>query len=305
MKTKRFFSIYGRTLWLVAALTLGILVPQASVLSPVVPASIMLMLFCAFLGVPISLRSFKPYMFVLLGANVAIAFLGYLVLLPLDRTLALVAFMTGITPSATASPVITGFLGGRVDRTAAAMLLTNVCIALLLPEVMPLVTGRDVSFSAWDVLKSVVVMVFIPFTASRLAGLLPQRQFDALTRIKPYSFPLWLASLVIITAKASHFIRGEASVSFHTLLPIILTSLVICVVNFAAGRLIGGKKNGREASQALGQKNTTLPLWLSLAFMGPVVAMGPAFYILFHNLWNSIQLSLVNRVGRKPLPRRT
>ena len=71
---------------------------------------------------------------------------------------------------------------------------------------------------------------------------------------------------------------------------------LVCAANFAVGRLLGGKKFSREASQALGQKNTTLTIYLALTYASPLIALGPTFYVIWHNLWNSWQL---HRHGKK------
>jgi len=104
---------------------------------------------------------------------------------------------------------------------------------------------------------------------------------------KRFSFPLWLTSLFLISAKASDFLRNENTGSLTILLYIALISLGICVVNFALGAWIGGRQYRREASQALGQKNLSFVIWITLAFINPLVAMGPTFYILYHHLFNS------------------
>jgi BASS family bile acid:Na+ symporter len=61
--------------------------------------------------------------------------------------------------------------------------------------------------------------------------------------------------------------------------------------------VIGGREFPREASQSLGQKNTTFTIYLALAYASPVVALGPTFYVIWHNLWNSWQL---HRAPRHP-----
>ncbi|HQL21587.1 MAG TPA: hypothetical protein PLY49_07505, partial [Opitutaceae bacterium] len=63
------------------------------------------------------------------------------------------------------------------------------------------------------------------------------------------------------------------------------------------GYLIGRPDFSREASQALGQKNTTFTIYLALTYANPLVALGPTFYVLWHNLWNSWQLQ---RASRQP-----
>jgi BASS family bile acid:Na+ symporter len=71
---------------------------------------------------------------------------------------------------------------------------------------------------------------------------------------------------------------------------IAVTSLLVCAAGFALGRVIGGREFAREASQSLGQKNTTFTIYLALTYASPLVALGPTFYVVWHNLWNSWQL---------------
>jgi bile acid:Na+ symporter, BASS family len=67
------------------------------------------------------------------------------------------------------------------------------------------------------------------------------------------------------------------------------------VVNFSLGYLIGGRTFAREASQSLGQKNTTFTIYLALTYASPLIALGPTFYVVWHNLWNSWQLHRAHR----------
>jgi BASS family bile acid:Na+ symporter len=71
---------------------------------------------------------------------------------------------------------------------------------------------------------------------------------------------------------------------------IALTTAAICAASFALGRVIGGREFPREASQSLGQKNTSFTIYLALTYANPLVALGPTCYVLWHNLWNSWQL---------------
>jgi BASS family bile acid:Na+ symporter len=61
-------------------------------------------------------------------------------------------------------------------------------------------------------------------------------------------------------------------------------------VNFTFGALLGGQHFRQESSQSLGQKNNSFVIWVALTFINPLVAMGPTFYILYHNLYNSWQI---------------
>jgi BASS family bile acid:Na+ symporter len=104
------------------------------------------------------------------------------------------------------------------------------------------------------------------------------------------SFGAWVAAIFLITANASNFLRSQSGLSRTVVLEIAVASLLICVLSFGLGRLIGGREFAREASQSLGQKNTTFTIYLAMTYASPLVALGPTFYVIWHNLWNSWQL---------------
>jgi BASS family bile acid:Na+ symporter len=129
--------------------------------------------------------------------------------------------------------------------------------------------------------------MFVPLILSRLIPRLPVGAQDFIRKGKAYSFPIWLVNLFIISANASDFLRNGNTDSISTLAIIALVSLIICIVNFGVGALLGGHSHWQEASQSLGQKNLSFVIWIALTFINPLVAMGPMFYILYHHLYNS------------------
>lgn len=64
------------------------------------------------------------------------------------------------------------------------------------------------------------------------------------------------------------------------------------MLNFLLGYAVGGKGLRRESSQTLGQKNTSLTIYLALIYANPLAALGPTFYVFWHNAWNALQLYL-------------
>jgi hypothetical protein len=44
------------------------------------------------------------------------------------------------------------------------------------------------------------------------------------------------------------------------------------------------------AGQAFGQKNTSLGVWMANTFLDPMSSLGAAAYILWQNIFNSVQL---------------
>lgn len=290
-----FLKNYGKVIALLLMMMLGGLLPQFHILSPLVQYLLMSMLFFAFLDIDVRPSAFEKGVVWVLLANLGIAFLAYWLLSFVDPTLALAAFMTGIAPTAISSPVIVSFIEGRVEYVVASVLLTNISMALVVPVALPTLAGALIDIPVWDVLRPVLLVMFVPLLLARLATYLPQKTRAFVRAGKRYSFPLWLFNLFIISAKAADFLRNEHSASFDALVAVGLVSLVICVVNFALGAWIGGPQYHQEASQALGQKNNSFVIWVALTFLNPLVAMGPTFYVLYHNLYNSWQIYLFEK----------
>jgi BASS family bile acid:Na+ symporter len=294
-----FFHSYGKVLALIGTMLVGALVPQASVLSFLVQYLLMIMLFHAFLDLDINPRSFRINMVWVLLANLAVAFAAYFVFSWIDHQLALAAFITAIAPTAISSTVIVSFTRGRVDFMVAAVLLTNVCIALVIPIVLPHLLTAQTSISTWDVLRPVLFTMFAPLILARLVTRLPQSAQTVIHHSRRFTFSIWLANLFIISAKASAFILSENPESQSLLIQIALIALLICIVNFALGALLGGSLYWQETSQALGQKNNSFAIWIALTFINPLVAMGPTFYVLYHNLYNTWQIYRFEQRNRK------
>jgi BASS family bile acid:Na+ symporter len=272
-----------------AAMLLGILFPQVHVFSFLIQYLLMLMLFFSFLDIESKPRTFHKSVLWVLLANVAVAFLSYAVLVSFDVTFALSAFMTAIAPTAIAAPVIMSFIQGEIEYVVAAVLVTNVASALIVPLALPFLLGAqtEVQISVWEVLQPVLIVMFVPLILARLVAYLPVATQGFVRRGKRFSFAIWLMNLFIISANASNFFRHEDPNSASTLIVIALISLVLCVINFGVGALLGGPRNWQEASQSLGQKNLSFVIWIALTFINPIVAMGPTFYILYHHLYNS------------------
>lgn len=287
-----------RTAAILSAIALGAAVPQAHVLAWLIRWLVMAMLFLVFLQTRLSRSALTRSHLVLLLANLAFGFAGWGAGWLLGgRDVALAMFFCGITPTAIAAPVIISFLHGDVAWVVAAFLLTNISIAALLPLMLPVVLGRATPEAFAQVSASVGLVVFVPMAAAYLLRCLHPPANEWPRRARNLSFGMWVTAIFLITANASAFIRAQDRAPLPLLARIAAASLALCAASFATGRLIGGRHFAREASQALGQKNTTFTIYLALAYTSPLVALGPTFYVVWHNLWNSWQL---HQEARKP-----
>jgi BASS family bile acid:Na+ symporter len=292
---QKFWRLYGRTLALILAMAAGALVPQAQAASEILPYLLMAMLFFSFLDITITRESFHFSMLLIFIANLAIPLAIFFIFRPIDPVVALVGFLTAIAPTATATPVIVSYLRGRVDYVLPCVLITNIGIALVLPFLLPWIAGSTVHITTGEILPPVLEVMFVPLgLAFFIREFLPRVQRFLLPG-KMLSFPIWLAMLFIVTSRASAFLESTAGFSMNQLLWIAFISLIICVVNFGAGAVIGGRDFRREGSQALGQKNNSFTVWIALTYLNPLAALGPTFYVLYHNLYNGLQLYMAER----------
>jgi len=280
-----------RTFLILGAMVLGAVVPQAHAAAWLIRWLVVWMLFVVFLQTRISRDALQRSHGVLLATNFALGFAfwgaGWMIG---GRDLALAAFFCGITPTAIAAPVIVGFLEGRVSYVVGAFLLSNLSVAASLPVILPIVLGRPTPDAFVQVTQSIGALVFAPFALAWLVRRIYPAADQWPRRLGGVSFGTWVIAIFLITANASQFLRTQTGVSRTLVLEIALISLVICIVNFSLGRFIGGTEFGREASQSLGQKNTTFTIYLAMTYANPIVALGPTFYVIWHNLWNSWQL---------------
>jgi bile acid:Na+ symporter, BASS family len=287
----------SRTAAILAAIVLGGLVPQAHVFQGAIRWLIMSMLFIVFLQSRLSRSALTRQHLVLLLTNVALGFVAWAAGWLLGgREVALAAFFCGITPTAIAAPVIISFLHGRVEFVVAAFLLTNISIAALLPVLLPIVLGRATPEVFGHVSASIALVVFVPMIVAWCVRRMHPAAAAWPGRLRNVSFAMWIIAMFLITSNASDFLRRHADAPRTVLLQIAAASLLVCVASFATGRVIGGREFAREASQSLGQKNTTFTIYLALTYASPLVALGPTFYVIWHNLWNSWQLHRAARV---------
>jgi BASS family bile acid:Na+ symporter len=289
-------SGFARTAAILIAFLLGALLPQAHAFAGAIQWLIMGMLLLVFLATTWTSESFHRSQVVLLAVNLLMGFAGFaLGWLAGGRNVALAGFFAGIAPTASAAPVIISFMQRNVAYVTTAFLLTNVAISALLPILLPWVLGEVDATLFGRVFGSVALLIFTPMILAILVRRIHPPAAKWPGHMRDVSFGAWMATLFLVMANASHFLRGQTDVPRVVLIEIAVVTLAICITNFALGRWIGGRTFAAEASQSLGQKNTSFTLYLALVYSSPLVALGPTCYILWHNLWNSWQLHRVHR----------
>jgi len=277
------------------ALGLGALLPGLSPWAWLIRWILVFMLFLAFLELdPRTARPVKAHLKLLLAWPI-LAVVGWAILRPFGEQAALAGFLVGGTPTATAAPVVTGLLGGQVGFVTVSVLGSNLLAALVVPAVLVFLPGSHAVGSGSGSLADTLLLICMPLLVAQALRRFAPALAARLRGLRAASFPLWVVALTLAASRTSRFLVDHPEVSRVQIAAIFAGSAVLCALNFLLGRLSGRPGLELEAGQSLGQKNTMLTLWLGLTAAGPVAALGPASYVLWHNLWNGIQLS---RKGR-------
>ena len=261
------------------------------------PLLIFSMLFITFCKVdPRALRLCRWHGWLLLVQTGLFAGLSLpLILLPDTpaRVLVEAAMLCLICPTATAAAVVTSKLGGDAAALTSYTILINLCTALIVPLLLPLIhPSPDIAF--WSLFARIMGKVFPLLFCPFLAAMFVRRYLPGvqrlMTRQKDLAFYLWAVALslaIAVTVKS----LVHSTVPWQFQLGIAAVSLLSCAFQFATGRYIGRHYGAPvDAAQALGQKNTVFAIWMGYTFLTPVTSVAGGFYSVWHNLYNSYQL---------------
>lgn len=289
------------------------------------PAMIAMMLFFTFCGLnPLELRLYRWH-WVLLLFQVLTSLVIFYVLRLFDLVLAQGVMLCVLMPSAVAAPVIAAKLGGSIRTLTAFTLLSSVATAFIVPVVFPLMTSMDTPFADtfFTILKRISPMLVAPFLAACMLRFLwntwqHMRKTACRRNFREYSphpfvlprffaelpFYLWAGTLTILMAQMTR----ELALYNGSLLVLFLLfagAFITCLMQFLFGKYVGMrlpsppgdeisvKETRVSAGQGLGQKNTTLGIWMAATWLSPVSALAPAAYIFWQNIFNAWQLARV------------
>ena len=324
-KIKRLFD--SNALWLgmlIGALGYKLFLP----LAPTLPWLIFFMLFFTFCKVnPLDLRLHKWHWIVLV-TQITLSIATYIGIyrLTANRYLAQGLMLCFIMPTATAAPIIAGKMGGSIQNLTTFTLLSNFATTLIVPALFPLVNpmAEKAFWPAFTLILSHITPLLLgPFLLAWLVRLIYQKrtkkEFILSTRIAVVPFYLWVASIIVLTSVVTETVLSTFTFHLSTILILLACSFFICLLQFGLGKLIGyylpAPSKGRDyqdvlinsaaapttmagvssitAGQAFGQKNTSLGVWMANTYLDPMASLGTAAYIIWQNLFNSLQLFVV------------
>jgi len=296
-------------------------------LKPVLPWLIFFMLFFTFCKVnPLDLRLHRWH-WVVLVTQIVLSLATYAGVLYLthDKILAQGLLMCFIMPTATAAPIIAGKLGGSIQNLTTFTLLSNFATAIIVPALFPLINpAADMTFwpAFWLILSRVAPLLLGPFFSAWLLRIAykarTKKEFVLSPGMAQIPFYLWVTSIVVLTSVVTQTVVTNFHAQIANMLILLASSFVVCLLQFGLGKLIGYKmpapSKGTDyqdvlinpaaapktmagvssitAGQAFGQKNTSLGVWMAQTYLHPLSTLGAAAYIIWQNLFNSVQLTI-------------
>ena len=275
---------------------------QLAVFAPLIPYFLFVMLFITYSRVLLRDIRLTKFHYILLSIQYVGSILVYLLFFKFNTTLAQAAMICVLAPTAASAPVITGILGGNISTIAAFSFISNLSIGLLSPLFLAAIGDSSVESIAFIpsvllIFKKVIPVLVVPFVLALVLEKVNPRLHSIVRSSQILSFYLWAIALTIVIGRVTMFISIQDSSSYLLEIIIASTTLLICLMQFWFGRRIGSRFNRTvSGGQALGQKNTSLAIWLTQTYLNPIASIGPGAYVIWQNLVNSYQLWRKQRI---------
>lgn len=218
------------------------------------------------------------------------------------KVLAEGAMLALICPTATASAVITGKLGGSTSGVVTYLILCNLMVSLIAPAIFPLVepaSGHTFLWSFLTILRKVFPLLICPLFLAWIVRFGVRPLHRLLLRYPDLSFKVWTVSLAMAITVTVHSIV-ISTVDIWYMVGLAVISGICCVMQFYLGKRLGSRYSRETritAGQAFGQKNTVLIIWMGQVFLNPVTSVVGGFYSVWHNIINSYQLYKARKRG--------
>ncbi len=286
-----------RSFVLPIAISLGLLLHQWCALAkPVVPYLIFAILLMNYSAVDV--RKLRPARMDLWLSIFQIVFsIGPYLLMKLfgaDEIIAQGILVTVLCPVAASVVVISCILGANRERVTTYTIIGNLMVSIVAPLYFSFIGNQqEMGFlnAFWMIFRKTFLIIALPFIVAVLGQKFTPRLNAALCRIKGSSFYIWALTLTITLGQTIHFIFLHGRENVRSIVILGILSILICAVQFAFGKWLGGKYGDRMAGgQLLGQKNVAMGVWMANTFLFPLASVGIALYSVWQNIFNSWQM---------------
>ncbi len=267
----------------------AVMYPISNSLRALIPWVIGIMLFLTDLKVKPRDMKLLPQHFVFLAVQLALMSVAYALTYAFNQDYAEAILLCLLMPSATAGPAIVRLLSGDSGFTASYVLLTHFALILIAPFLFPLIhqSSEQIAFLSLtaSIFMTIAPLIIVPmFSAWSLLYLKPKLS-EKLAQNKQIPYFFWLFSVWLLMGKTTVFLLDSPSLNTQTFIIVGCLSALACALQFVFGQKLS-LRLGIEPNagrHAMGQKNTSLAIWLATLYLSPASALAAAAYILWQN----------------------
>lgn len=267
-----------------------------AVLSVTVPYVIFVILVFTFSGVKLaSLRPNKLDLFLAVFQTIiSFSFYWILLITTSNEILAQGAMICVLCPVASSVTVVASMLGANPVRTTTYTIVGNLLVAFIGPIYISMVQDNEgYSFlqSFMMILLKVAIVIALPFFVVLVLQKFFSKVNSLVARYKSLSFYLWAFALLVTIGQTADFVVARWQGDFQNVLWLGIIALIICIIQFSIGRILGKHYGDVIAGgQLLGQKNSAMGIWMINSFLNPIASVAMAFYSIWQNIFNSWQI---------------
>ncbi len=265
----------------------------------IMPSLIFAMLFVTFCGVSLKELRLRPIHGCLILFQITATPLVYYAFLPLGEVVAQGAMVCFLAPIAMAAVAVGALLGANIITLVSYTLVCNIVMSIFIPLYLDIFGNGECTFL--QIFMKVGPLLILPILSAQLLKFVRRSAARWVGEHSRISFYMWLCLMLFILARTTNFVVIHLdSIDHSTIYILALVALFACLAQYACGRLLGHHFSDDVAgAQALGQKNTTLTVWLAQTFLMPVSCIAPTAYIIWQNIVNSYQIYRHDKKLRK------
>ena len=225
---------------------------------------------------------------------------GHVLALPREQFIGLV--MVGTVAGGTASNVIAYLAGGDVALSITMTSCSTLAGIVLTPLISSLYLGHTVEVPAWEMFKSILLVVALPVSAGLLLNRLCRRHASVLEKICPVVSAVGIVFVIgIVVAQNVGTVRDCGA---FVLAAVALHNLCGLAAGYGCARLLRcDQRSAVTIAIEVGMQNSGLAAALSRQFFGAASALPGAIFSIWHNLSGAVFAAAARRLlksGKRP-----
>ena len=223
---------------------------------------------------------------------------GFALDLPREQFIGLV--MVGAVAGGTASNVITYLAGGDVALSITMTACSTVAGIVLTPLLSQLYLTQTVAVPAWEMFKSILLMVALPVGAGLVINRLCRKHTALINGIAPVISAVGIVLVigVVVSLNSANLYSCGAVV----LLAVILHNASGMAAGYFLARLAGCDfKSSITIAIEVGMQNSGLAAALAKTFFGAAATLPGAIFSVWHNISGAIFASWINSRRKNPV----